>query len=74
MMQRNMLEFKPVNLNLYDLINKIIGILSKSAADKNIFLSNNVDAGTFVHADVDMLRSIVQNLIMNAIKFTQTGG
>ena len=56
MMQRNMLEFKPVNLNLYDLINKIIGILSKSATDKNISLSNNVDAGTFVHADVCMLR------------------
>jgi len=74
MMQRNMLEYKPVKLNLYDLVNKIIGILSKSAADKNISLSNNIEAGTSVYADVDMLRSIVQNLIINAIKFTQTEG
>ncbi|OGU80074.1 MAG: hypothetical protein A2W11_11390 [Ignavibacteria bacterium RBG_16_35_7] len=74
MMQRNMLEYKPVNLNLYDLVNKIIGISNQSAIDKIISISNNVDTGTFVYADVDMLRSVVQNLIINAIKFTQTGG
>ncbi len=37
MMQRNMLEYKPVKLNLYDLVNKIIGILSKGAAEKKYF-------------------------------------
>jgi two-component system, sensor histidine kinase and response regulator len=74
MMQRNMLEFKPVNLNLYDLVNKIIGILNKNAADKNISLSNNIEAGISVYADGDMLRSIVQNLVMNAIKFTPAEG
>ncbi len=41
---------------------------------KNISLSNNIDTGTYVYADVDMLRSIVQNLIINGIKFTQTEG
>ena len=74
MMQRNMLEYNPVNLNLHDLVNKINGILSKNAADKNISLSNYIDAETSVYADVDMLRSIVQNLIMNAIKFTPAEG
>ncbi|MGB8316604.1 MAG: PAS domain-containing sensor histidine kinase [Ignavibacteriaceae bacterium] len=74
MMQRNILEYKPVKLKLYDLVNKIIGILSKGAAEKNISLSNNIKAETSVYADVDMLRSIVQNLIMNAIKFTPTEG
>jgi len=74
MMQRNMLEHNPVNLNLYDVVNKIIGISNQSATEKIISLSNNIDTGTFVYADVDMLRSVVQNLIINAIKFTQTGG
>ncbi len=74
MMQRNMLEYKPAKLDLYNLVNKIIGILSKSAAEKNISLSNNVEAKTFVYADVDMLHSVVQNLLINAIKFTQTEG
>jgi PAS domain S-box-containing protein len=74
MMQRNMLEYNPKKINLYDLVNKIIEILSKIAAGKNISLSNNIKKGTPVYADVDMLRSIVQNLIMNAIKFTPTEG
>ncbi len=74
MMQRNMLEYKPAKLDLYDLVNKIIGILSKGAAEKNISLSNNVETGTPVYADIDMLRSIMQNLIINAIKFTKAEG
>jgi PAS domain S-box-containing protein len=74
MMQRNMIEFKPVNLNLSDLINKIIEISIQSAVKKKISISNNVDSGIFVIADIDMIRSVVQNLITNAIKFTQTDG
>ncbi len=74
MMQRNLLEYKPVNLDCYDLVNKIIELSNEIALKKNISISNNVDTGTLVHADVDMLRSVIQNLIENAIKFTQTEG
>ena len=74
LMQRNMLEFKPTTLNLYDVVNKVIQISNQSAIKKNIALSNKVDTAIIVYADVDMLRSVVQNLVVNAIKFTQPGG
>ncbi len=74
MMQRDMLEFHPVNFNLYKAINKIITTSNQSAKKKNITVSNNVDTGAVVFADVDMLHSVVQNLLMNAIKFTNTDG
>ena len=74
MMQRNVLEYKPVNLDLYDVVNKIVGRSSHNVKEKNISLLNNVDNETFVYADVDMLRSVVQNLIVNAIKFTPNEG
>jgi len=74
MMQRNMLEYNPIDINLYDLVNKIIGISNQSALEKNISISNNVGTGTLVYADADMLRSVVQNLIINAIKFTPKEG
>ena len=74
MMQRDMLEYKPVNLNLYDIVNKIIEISNQSAMKKKISVSNNVDPGAFVYADVNMLRSVIQNLITNAIKFTPREG
>ena len=74
LMQRNMLEYKPVTLNLHDVVNKVIEISNQSSVKKNITLSNNVDAGVSVYADADMLRSVVQNLIVNAIKFTRPEG
>lgn len=74
MIQRNMLEHNPENVNLYDLANKIIGISSQIAKEKNISIFNNIENGTFVYADSLMLRSVIQNLIINAIKFTEKEG
>ncbi|MFZ2322303.1 MAG: PAS domain-containing sensor histidine kinase [Ignavibacteriaceae bacterium] len=73
-LQRNLLECNPVNINLYDEVNKIMGISKQSAKEKNIDISNNINIGTLVFADIDMLRLVIQNLILNAIKFTQTNG
>jgi len=74
MIQRNMLEHNPENVNLYDLANKIIGILNQIAKEKNISVFNNIENGTFVYADNVMLRSVIQNLLFNAIKFTEKDG
>lgn len=74
LMQRGMLEYEPINLNICDAVNRVIDILMQSAAKKNIYLQNNIKADVFVYADDDMIRSVVQNLIMNAIKFTPVDG
>ncbi|MCX6168416.1 MAG: PAS domain-containing sensor histidine kinase [Ignavibacteriales bacterium] len=74
LMQRNMLEYTPVDLNLFDLVNKKIEISSQSAIKKNITVTNKVDTRTIVFADDNMLRSVVHNLITNAIKFTKSDG
>jgi PAS domain S-box-containing protein len=74
LMQRNMLEYKPVNLNLVDIINKKIELSNQSAVEKNISITNNIDTGTMVFADDNMLRPVIQNLIINAIKFTPKNG
>ena len=74
LLQKDMLPNKPENLKLSDVINKIIKKLNQDAKEKNIIISNDIDKETLVYADADMLHSIVQNLIVNAIKFTPTGG
>lgn len=74
LIQRNKLDYVPINLKLSDLVNKIIETSNQGAKKKNISIYNNVNAGTLVYADVDMLRIVVQNLITNAIKFTNAGG
>lgn len=74
MLQRNMIIYRPINQNLRDTVNKIIELFNMNALKKNITITNNVDTGTFVYADVDILHSIIHNLITNAIKFTPKGG
>jgi len=74
LMQRDMLDYNPEKINLNAAVNNIIEILNPSALKKNISISNNIDAGTMVYADVEMLRSVVQNLLINAIKFSKAKG
>jgi len=74
MMQRNMIDYKPENLVLNDLVKKVIGMSTQNAVKKNISIFNKINSGAVVYADINMLHSVVQNLIINAIKFTHSGG
>ena len=74
MMQRNIIEFNPVEVDLLEVVDKIIRLLHQSAVNKNISISNKIIPGTFAHADLDMVRLVVQNLLINAIKFTKVDG
>ncbi|HCY75149.1 MAG TPA: hypothetical protein DHV28_04455 [Ignavibacteriales bacterium] len=74
MMQRDLLVYNPLNFNLYDKVNSIIRIAEHSAAKKNITLSNKVDTEISVFSDANMIRSVFQNLLINAIKFTPEKG
>jgi PAS domain S-box-containing protein len=74
MMQRDLVEFKPLNFNLYENVDKIIKITEHTASKKNISVLNSVDREISVFSDVNMIRSIIQNLIINAIKFTLEKG
>src|SRR5690606_16706433 len=49
-------------------------ILKSNSGQKDIILENNIRENIFVKADVFMLRSIIQNVVMNAIKFSPQGG
>lgn len=74
MIQRNMLDYNPVEIDLHNLVNKMIAVSSMMAEEKNITTQNDIAEETFVYADTDMLRSIIQNLLINAIKFTRQNG
>ena len=66
--------FNPVRINLSEKVNEVNTILNANAINKNIKVTNNVESDVFVFADSYMLQSTLQNLISNAIKFTNTNG
>jgi signal transduction histidine kinase len=72
--QQEKANFKPELIHLYKWMNESLELLNDNAFQKQINLQNLVPKGLYVNADSLMLRSILQNLVTNAIKYTSQGG
>jgi PAS domain S-box-containing protein len=67
--QQNEITFSPVNCDLNEVTTKTISLLQELAIKKNIIVINKILKKQTVYADVNMLTTILRNLISNAIKF-----
>jgi signal transduction histidine kinase len=72
--QTGQTTFNPENLELNKIVEEVAELLSSSAKTKNISINFLLPEKIKIHADRYMLRTILQNLIFNAIKFTKPGG
>ena len=73
-LQTGRIEFHPAPLNAYSISENTIALLTSNAEQKNISIINKLDKETFVYADENMMQSIFNNLVTNAIKFTNRNG
>ncbi len=62
------------SMDVTPLLHELCEGIRPVAADKKLFLQCDGPAGLGVRGDSVKLRRIAQNLILNAVKFTQTGG
>ncbi|MEO6630747.1 MAG: hybrid sensor histidine kinase/response regulator [Mucilaginibacter sp.] len=67
-------SFFPERIPLAKGIEESLELLKPNAQQKEIKLQNHISKDLEVMADTLMLRSIVQNLVTNAIKYTPNGG
>lgn len=72
--QREKVNFNPQELQLHEATTQSLEILNENAEQKKIKLKNEIHKKIYVKADPIMLRSIIQNLVSNAIKYTESGG
>lgn len=72
--QQNGLIFVPRKLLLRNLVADEMAGLKLNADQKDISLLNETDEEILLTADEKMLRTVVRNLISNALKFTPKGG
>ena len=73
-MQRGLIEFNPEPIQVSALVQRSIALLTPSAAQKAITLTQTVNPSLLGMADHKMIDAVVRNLISNAIKFTNQGG
>jgi len=72
--QSGKLPFEPQNTDFRDICNEIINNLSNYAIAKEITVKYFESEKTILFADKNMIKTVLRNLISNAIKFTNKKG
>lgn len=66
--------YHPINFELKQVFKIVFGVLNTLALQKNIQLIEEVSEELKVYADINMVTSVIQNLVSNALKFTHIDG
>jgi len=72
--QTGRIDFKPANVNLEKLIGNSFKLLRGNAVKKEIDFNISIEPNLLIYADEDLLNSVIQNLVSNAVKFTSKKG
>lgn len=74
MMQRGMIKLHLSHYNLFNIVHVQLMDLASRAKSKQIELVNKVPVGLEIYIDETVCKTILRNLVNNAIKFTGRGG
>ncbi len=72
--QRGKMVYNPKTLDLNQIVTETHSLLEGVAKNKNITLINNLSGENRVYGDKNAIKTILRNLVSNAIKFTQPQG
>ncbi len=65
---------KPVIINVKAMSENVLHLIERSITEKQINVNNNIDEGSTIYADQDMIQLVIRNLISNAVKFSNRNG
>lgn len=72
--QRGKIKYTPEFVDLFQIVELNVSLSSATADAKKITLHNELNSDIIVFSDLNILNTILRNLISNAIKFTNYGG
>ncbi|MEZ5071740.1 MAG: tetratricopeptide repeat-containing sensor histidine kinase [Bacteroidales bacterium] len=72
--QMKAVKFEPREISVDETVEESLKELKTNADSKKVIITNVVEPGCKVYADGPMVRTILRNLVMNAIKFSFPGG
>lgn len=74
LIQQNKTPFNPKLINIKNLLMETYDLLNPLALEKNITVLMDVPENLTLTADADMMKTVIRNLLNNAIKFTPAQG
>lgn len=72
--QSGKIEFNPEVIDLGFIAENVVNLMIANATRKNIKINQLIQLKTFAYCDMNMISSVLRNLLTNAIKFTHNGG
>nr|WP_299383050.1 hybrid sensor histidine kinase/response regulator [Allomuricauda sp.] len=72
--ESDQIQMIPEKLDLQDLVEQTFRLLKLGSDHKHIEMQNNIAEGTFAFADNNMIKTVLRNIVSNAIKFTPVEG
>lgn len=72
--QTGRIELKPEKIDLLKVTEENIILLKGIADNKDIKIINEVAKDTAAYADLNMINTVIRNLLTNALKYTEKGG
>ncbi len=72
--QTNRIAISPINIQLQTLINNVIELLEVNLKEKEISVVNNISSGNYAFCDENVLKTVLRNILGNAIKFSHKSG
>jgi PAS domain S-box-containing protein len=72
--QQGDMDFEPGNNDLFNIAKEVTDIFSAKADENGVLLINKIDINTPTFCDENMAKTILRNLVSNALNFTKKGG
>jgi K+-sensing histidine kinase KdpD len=73
-MQQGNMSFNKKSLILRELVLDVVELVTERVRKKRISLVNSIEDEFIIHADSNMIKTVIRNLMSNAIKFTASEG
>lgn len=71
--QRGVMEYEPEVIDLFEIAEDNVELFLSKAQQKEVLLTSSVPSGSVAYADYNMIKTVIRNLVSNALKFTDAG-
>jgi signal transduction histidine kinase len=74
MLQTGRMPMRPAIINVVDVIQENVDLLTGNAKQKNIRIKTKKCTSCYAYVDINQITTVLRNLLSNAIKFTANDG